>query len=84
MKEELENKEKYALELIGKYTKLTETKNILKPPQVHVKHSLKSFSSKLVYSYKKGENICELSSEEEDSSEKCNCKMNSYKYCNIY
>ena len=84
LKEELENKEKYALELIGKYTKLTETKNILKPPPVHVKHSLKSFSSKLVYSYKKGENICELSSEEEDSSEKCSCKMNSYKYCNIY
>jgi hypothetical protein len=83
LKVELENTEKYALELIGKFTKLMETKNSLKPPPLSVRHSLKSFSSKLVYNYKKGENICELSSEE-NPPEKCNCKLDSFKKCGIF
>ena len=83
LKVELENTEKYALELVGKITKLMETKNSLKPPPVSVRHSLKSFSSKLVYNYKKGEKICEISSEE-NPPEKCNCKLDSFKKCNIY
>ena len=79
----MENTEKYALELIGKFTKLNETKNSLKSYPTYVKHSLRSFSSKLVFNSKIGEKICELSSEE-NPPEKCSCKMASYKFCNIY
>jgi len=88
LKTELEVTEKKAIELIGKYTNLMDKRdrflrNSLKPSSGFVKHSIKSYSSKLVNIYYKEENLCNLSSEEKQSSGNCNCNLESLK-CKIF
>jgi len=88
LKTELEETEKKAIELIGKYTNLVDKRdrflrNSLKPSSAFVKHSIKSYSSKLVNLYYKEENLCNLSSEEKESSGNCNCNLESLK-CKIF
>ena len=89
LKTELENTEKYALELIGKFTKLLDKrdkiaiKNNFKQSRTHPRHSIKSYSTKLVNIYNNEDKLCEISSEEKPA-EKCNCSMDSFKNCFIY
>ena len=88
LKTELENTEKKAIELIGKYTNLMDKRdrflrNSLKPSSGLVKHSIKSYSSKLINIYYKEGNLCNLSSEEKESSGSCNCNLKSLK-CKIF
>ena len=89
LKKELKKTEKTALELIGKFTKLLDkrdkflVKNSLKPFNYQARHSIKSYSNKLVNIYYSEENICELSSEEKPV-DKCNCSMDRFKNCFIY
>jgi len=89
LKTELETNEKVALELIGRYTNLMEKrdkymKNSFRASSSHMKRGIKSYSSKLVNSYFKEENVCELSSEEKSSSSNCHCDFDSLKNCNIF
>jgi hypothetical protein len=72
LKTELENTEKKAIELIGKYTNLMDKRdkclrNSMKPSSALVKHNIKSYSSKLVNIYYNEEKLCDLSSEEKES-----------------
>jgi hypothetical protein len=88
LKTELEITEKKAIELIGKYTKLIDKRdrflrNSLKSSSAFVKHNIKSYSSKLVNIYYKEENLCNLSSEEKESSRNCYCNLESIK-CKIF
>ena len=89
LKKELENTEKYALELIGKFTKLLDKrdrliiKNNLKPSRSHPRHSIKSYSTRLVNIYYNEDKICQISSEEKPV-EKCNCSMDKFNNCFIY
>lgn len=88
LKTELEFTEKKAIELIGKYTNLVDKrdkclKNSLKCSSALVKHSIKSYSSKLVNIYYKDGNLCNLSSEEKESSGNCYCNLDSIK-CKIF
>ena len=89
LKKELKKTEKTALELIGKFTKLLDkrdkflVKNSLKPFKYQARHSMKSYSNKLVNIYYNEENLCEISSEEKPV-DKCNCSMDRFKNCFIY
>ena len=90
LKKELEDTERNALELIGKFTKLLDKRdkyvkhNNFRPASVHYKHNIKSYSSKLVNIYYNEDKLCELSSEEKPT-EKCNCSMEKIKSnCIIY
>ena len=89
LKKELKKTEKTALELIGKFTKLLDkrdkflVKNSLKPFNYQARHSMKSYSNKLVNIYYSEENLCEISSEEKPV-DKCNCSMDRFKNCFIY
>ena len=88
LKTELEITEKKAIELIGKYTNLIDKRdrflrNSLKSSSAFVKHNIKSYSSKLVNIYYKEENLCNLSSEEKESSRNCYCNLESIK-CKIF
>jgi hypothetical protein len=88
LKTELEANEKKAIELIGKYTNLMDKRdkclrNSMKPSSALVKHNIKSYSSKLVNIYYNEEKLCDLSSEEKESSENCNCNLKSLK-CKIF
>ena len=86
LKKELKITEKYALELIGKFTKLIETRDnyILKYKNKNMKHNLKSFSSKLVSNiYNNDDELCQLTSEEKPA-DKCNCSINSFDGCIIF
>ena len=88
LKTELEFTEKKAIELIGKYTNLVDKrdkclKNSLKCSSALVKHNIKSYSSKLVNIYYKDGNLCNLSSEEKESSGNCYCNLESIK-CKIF
>ena len=90
LKKELKKTEKTALELIGKFTKLLDkrdkflVKNSLKPFKYQARHSMKSYSNKLVnIYYNNEENLCEISSEEKPV-DKCNCSMDRFKNCFIY
>ena len=86
LKKELKNTEKYALELIGKFTKLIETRDnyILKYKNKNMKHNLKSFSSKLVSNiYNNDDELCQLTSEEKPA-DKCNCSIKSFDGCIIF
>lgn len=85
LQKELKDTEKYALELIGKFTKLLDkrdkymVKNSIKPSR----HNIRSYSTKLVNIYNTEENLCELSAEEKPV-EKCNCNMDKFKNCFIF
>ena len=88
LKKELEETERNALELIGKFTKLLDkrdkyAKNGLKPSFFQPRHSIKSYSSKLVNIYYNEEKLCEMSSEEKPI-ERCNCNLEKLKNCLIY
>ena len=86
LKKELKNTEKYALELIGKFTKLLEARDNLvsKFKNKHIRHNWKSFSSKLVNNiYNNEDEICQLSSEEKQA-DKCNCNTNPNSICIIF
>ena len=87
LKTELENTEKKAIQLIGKYTNLIDKRDkflrySLKSSSAFVKHNIKSYSSKLVNIYYQEENLCDLSSEIKESSRSCYCNLESHK-CNI-
>ena len=89
LKKELENTEKNALELIGKFTKLLDKRDKFikpksRPASLHYKHSIKRYSNKLVNIYYNEDKLCELSSEEKPT-ERCNCNMEKIKsICNVY
>lgn len=87
IKKELENTEKNALELIGKFTKLLDKRDKYVRqglrPSLHFRHSIKSYSTKLVNIYYNEEKLCELNSEEKPT-EKCNCSFDRLKNCFIY
>ena len=85
LKEELKNTEKLSTKLITKFNKLMETRDKckLRPSSNHLKHNLRTFSSKLVINSFNEENLCQLSSEEK-RAEKCNCNLNSLKNCDIF
>ena len=88
LKKELADLEKYALELIGKFTKLLDKrdkyfKQSLRPSSSHFRHSIKSYSNKLVNIYYNEEKLCELASEEKPA-DKCNCKLDNFNSCIIY
>ena len=88
LKKELEMTERNALELIGKFTKLLDkrdkyAKNGLKPSFFQPRHSIKSYSSKLVNIYYNEEKLCEITSEEKPI-ERCNCNLEKFKNCLIY
>ena len=89
LKQELEDTEKNALELIGKFTKLLDKRDKYirpnsKPSSFHYRHSIKSYSNKLVNIYFNEDKLCEISSEEKPT-EKCYCNMEKIKSnCNIY
>jgi hypothetical protein len=86
LKKELKQTEKYALELIGKFTKLLETRDnlVLKLKNKNMRHNWKSFSSKLVYNiYNNEDELCQLTSEEKQA-DKCNCNINPNIGCIIF
>ena len=87
IKKELENAEKEELELIGTFTQLLEKKekyikNSLKISNFG-RHSIRSYSSKLVTINMPEEKSCELS-QEENNEVKCNCNLNSFKDCILF
>ena len=87
IKTELENAEKEKLEIIKNYSLLLEKrdkilKNCLKYSSFG-KHSLRSYSSKLVTINMGEEKLCELSKEEKEE-ERCNCNLNSFKNCIVF
>ena len=87
LKKELENTEKNALELIGKFAKLLDRRDkYIKQssrPSLPIRHSIKSYSTKLANIYYNEEKLCELNSEEKPA-EKCNCSLDRLKNCFIY
>ena len=87
LKKELENTEKNALELIGKFTKLLDKRDkYVKQglrPTLHFRHSIKSYSTKLVNIYYNEEKLCELNSEEKKAEKICYCG-DKFKICFIY
>ena len=87
IKLELEKAEKEEIELIGTYTQLLEKKdkylkNSLRGPN-YGKHSIRSYSSKLVTINLSDDQSCELS-EEEKVEERCNCSIASFKKCILF
>ena len=87
IKKELENAEKEELELIGTFTQLLEKKekyikNSLKISNFG-RHSIRSYSNKLVTINMPEEKSCELS-QEENNEVKCNCNLNSFKDCILF
>ena len=87
LKKELENTEKNSLELIGQFSKLLDkrdkyAKQVL-GQSLHFRHSIKSYSTKLVNNYYNEEKSCELNSEEK-RTEKCSCSFEKLKNCFIY
>ena len=88
LKNELEQTEKDSFELIGKFAKLLDkrdkyAKNAVRSSFFYPKHSIKSYSNKLVNIYYNEEKLCELSSEEKPT-EKCYCNLERFKKCFIY
>ena len=80
--------EKNVLELIGELTNLLDkrdkyAKKGLQPSKFSHRHSIQSYSSKLLKIDSNQEKLCELSSEE-SSSKRCNCSMDKFKICFIY
>ena len=87
IKLELEKLEKEELELTGIYTQLLESKNkslknSLKSSKNFGKHSIRSYSSKLVSINISEEKPCEQSDEEKE--ERCKCNLSSFNYCYIF
>ena len=87
IKLELEKVEKEELELTGTYTQLLEKKNksiknSLKSSKNYGKHSIRSYSSKLVSINISKEKSCEYSDEEKE--ERCNCNLGSLNNCYIF
>ena len=87
IKLELEKVEKEELELTGTYTQLLEKKNkslknSLRSSKNYGKHSIRSYSSKLVSVNIKEEKSCDLS--DEDKKERCNCNLGSLNNCNLF
>ena len=87
IKLELEKVEKEELELTGTYTQLLEKKNkslknSLRCSKNYGKHSIRSYSSKLVGINITEEKSCDLS--DEDKKERCNCNLGSLNNCNLF
>ena len=87
IKLELEKVEKEELELTGTYTQLLEKKNksiknSLKSSKNYLKHSIRSYSSKLVSIDINEEKSCEY--KDEVNEERCNCNLGSLNNCNIF
>ena len=75
------------MELTGTYTQLLEKKNkslknSLRSSKNYGKHSIRSYSSKLVSVNIKEEKSCDLS--DEDKKERCNCNLGSLNNCNLF
>ena len=87
IKTELENAEKEELEIIKNYSLLLEKRDkILRNSLKYMsygKHSIRSYSSKLVTINFGEEKSCELSKEEKEE-ERCNCNLNSFKNCIVF
>ena len=87
IKTELENAEKEKLEIIKNYSLLLEKRDkILRNSLKYMsygKHSIRSYSSKLVTINLGEEKSCELSKEEKEE-ERCNCNLNSFKNCIVF
>ena len=87
IKTELENAEKEKLEIIKNYSLLLEKRDkILRNSLKYMsygKHSIRSYSSKLVMINLGEEKSCELSKEEKEE-ERCNCNLNSFKNCIVF
>ena len=87
IKTELENAEKEELEIIKNYSLLLEKRDkILRNSLKYMsygKHSIRSYSSKLVTINLGEEKSCELSKEEKEE-ERCNCNLNSFKNCIVF
>ena len=89
MKLELIEKEKESNELMMKYTSLIEKRNkILKNSLLlknsnFVRHSIRSYSNKLLNVYTEEKN-CQITQEEDN--EKCNCNITTFNFnnCNIF
>ena len=87
IKLELEKVEKEELELTGTYKQLLEKKNksiknSLKSSKNYLKHSIRSYSSKLVSIDINEEKSCEY--KDEVNEERCNCNLGSLNNCNIF
>ena len=87
IKTELEKAEKEELEIIRTYTQLLEKRDKIFKNSLRFsnygKHSIKSYSSKLVTINMGEEKSCEISKEEKDE-DRCNCNLNSFKNCIIF
>ena len=87
IKTELENAEKEELEIIKNYSLLLEKRDkILRNSLKYMsygRHSIRSYSSKLVTINLGEEKSCELSKEEKEE-ERCNCNLNSFKNCIVF
>ena len=88
IKKELEKAEKEELELIGTYTQLLEKKEKIIKNSLKIsdlgKHSIRTYSSKLVTFNMVVEKPCELSREENNEG-KCNCNLNNaFENCIIF
>ena len=87
IKTELENAEKEKLEIIKNYSLLLEKRDkILRNSLKYMsygKHSIRSYSSKLVMINLGEEKSCELTKEEKEE-ERCNCNLNSFKNCIVF
>ena len=87
IKTELENAEKEELEIIKNYSLLLEKRDkILRNSLKYMsygKHSIRSYSSKLVMINLGEEKSCELTKEEKEE-ERCNCNLNSFKNCIVF
>ena len=81
LKKELDDTEKYALELKDKKDKFV--KQSLGSSTFNRRRSIQTYSGKLMRLYSNKEQLCELSSEE-NSSQRCNCSMERLKNCFIY
>ena len=87
IKNELENAKKEKLELIGKYTKLLEKRDKYIKNSLRIfnygKHSIRSYSSKLININMTEEKPFELS-DGEKNEERCNCNLYPFKKCIIF
>ena len=87
IKNELENAKKEELELIGKYTKLLEKRDKYIKNSLRIfnygKHSIRSYSSKLININMTEEKPFELS-DGEKNEERCNCNLYPFKKCIIF
>ena len=87
IKTELENAEKEELEIIKNYSLLLEKRDKILRNSLkfmsYGKHSIRSYSSKLVTINLGEEKSCELSKEEKEE-ERCNCNLNSFKNCIVF